>query len=181
MTIKLASLHAGMLVRKGEAVPVFSNPAVSYVDGPRPLQASDAAEVRRDVASADGLPLIAEKMMMDPRGDEEAIGLLTKEMNRAATRASAETGSRPHLRAVGSPAPRKPIRKDADGEHHGPCRFTFRMSPDQRRRLHVAAAQKGCSLQQSLCEALDKYLDGLCACSLKDCACLARRDGGHRN
>ncbi|MEX0853353.1 MAG: hypothetical protein WD036_08760 [Bauldia sp.] len=165
MTSKFASLHADLLARKGEAAPVFSDPAVSYVDAPRPLQASDAAEVRRDVASADGLRLIAEKIMMDPP---------------AATRVSAETGRPPHLRAVGSPAPRKPIRKDANGEHQGPYRFTFRISPDQRRRLRVAAAQKGCSLQQSLGEALDKYLDGLCACSLKDCACLARRDGDHR-
>ena len=137
MTSKFASLHANLLARKGEAAPVFSDPAVSYVAAPRPLQASDAAEVRRDVASADGLPLIAEKMMMDPHGDDEAIGQLTREMNRTATRASAETRSPPRLRAVGSPAPR-----DADGEHYGPYRFTFRMSPDQRRRLRIVTARE---------------------------------------
>ncbi len=162
MTIKFASLHAGLLARKGEAAPVFVNPAVSYVDEPRPTEEADDDVIRRDVASADGLPLIAEKI----GGDEVSNGKLTPMMN----------GSRPSARSTIVTAPRKP-RRQADDDHHGPYRFSFRMPPDQHRRLRVAAAQKNISLQQALTDALENYLDGLCACSLKECNCLAPRDG----
>jgi predicted HicB family RNase H-like nuclease len=279
MTAKFASLHVGLLARKGEAVPVFKNPNVSYVDAPPP---DGDSVIRRDVASVDGLPLIADKKALADRysdrydaelaltpgldhptddGDEAAVGPWAgKEMNGAAARAPAGPGKRPaaktgehaheehdgpyrfsfrmaaeqrrrlriaaaqkdctlsqalgealdrHLAGSGkesgngkskmkgaakpaadnagqpsvvAAAPPEPIRAGTDDDHHGPSRrFSFRMSPDQHRRLRLAATPKGWSLQHQLSEALDRYLDGLYACSLKDCACLARRDGGERN
>jgi len=166
MTSKFASLYAGLLARKGEAAPVFTNPAVSYVDGPRPAGDGDEM-IRRNVASADGLPLIAEKV----GGDEVSNGQLTAMLNGGQHVAQHVSKSTP------AAAPRKPRRKAANGGHHGPYRFSFRIPPDQHRRLRVAAAQKNISLQQALTEALENYLDGLCACSLKECNCLAPQNG----
>jgi predicted HicB family RNase H-like nuclease len=69
-----------------------------------------------------------------------------------------------------------PAREVEDSKHPGRYRLTFRMTPDQRRRLRIAAAKEDQSLQQLLSDALDGHLDGLCACSLRDCTCLARHD-----
>jgi hypothetical protein len=164
MTAKFASLHAGLLARKGQASPVFVNPAVTYIDDPRPMMDADDDDdaQRRDVASADGLPLMAEKV----GGDEVSNGQLTPMLN----------GGRP----MAVRPPRRP-RLSTDEDTHGPYRFSFRMPSDQHRRLRVAAAQKNVSLQQALSDALDNYLDGLCACSLKDCTCLAARDDAQKN
>jgi hypothetical protein len=176
MTSKFASLYAGLLARKGEATPVFVNPAVSYIDTPRPDGESDGEVIRRNVASADGLPLMAEKAMAD---DDPAAGL-TPGVQGPVVKAPSTNGSS-HLHAVNGTAPRKRARKTIKREHHGPYRFSFRIPADQHRRLRVAAAQKNISLQQALSDALDKYLDGLCACSLSDCNCMARQDDARKN
>ncbi len=164
MTAKFASLHAGLLARKGQAAPVFMNPAVAYIDDPRPIGEADDDDVqRRDVASADGLPLMAEKI----GGDDVSNGQLTPMMM---------NGIRP-ARA----GPRKPRLVTDEDHHDSPYRFSFRMPADQHRRLRVAAAQKNISLQQALSDALDNYLDGLCACSLKECNCMARQGEAQKN
>jgi hypothetical protein len=174
MTNKFASLYAGLLARKGDATPVFTNPAVSYVDGPRPADGEEAEMIRRNVASADGLPLMAEKAM----GADDPAAALTPGMAGAVvhTHAHANNGARAHLRAVKTAPPKKRARK-LNGDHQGPYRFSFRMPADQHRRLRVAAAQKNISQQQALEQALENYLDGLCACSLKECNCLAPQGG----
>jgi len=175
MTSKFANLHAGLLARKGDATPVFTNPAVSYVDAPRPEgDGEDGAMIRRNVASADGLPLMAEKAM----GADDPAAALTPGMAGAVAHAHAHAnnGARAHLHSVKTTPPKKRARK-LNGDHQGPYRFSFRMPPDQHRRLRVAAAQKNISQQQALEQALENYLDGLCACSLKECNCLAPQGG----
>ncbi len=184
MTSKFASLYAGLLARKGEAAPVFTNPAVSYVDDPRPEgEDDDGGMIRRNVASADGLPLIAEKAM---GGDDPAAALTPGVIGALADGSGNGNGHHnhhPHLRAVKtvSPvikaAPPKKRARKVNGGDHGPYRFSFRMPADQHRRLRVAAAQKNISQQQALEQALENYLDGLCACSLKECTCLAPQTG----
>jgi hypothetical protein len=174
MTSKFASLYAGLLARKGEATPVFTNPAVSYVDAPRAqANGEDGEMIRRNVASADGLPLMAEKAM---GGDDPAAGL-TPGMAGALPHAHTNNGSRAHLHAVKTAPPKKRRARKVNGDHAGPYRFSFRMPADQHRRLRVAAAQKNISQQQALEQALENYLDGLCACSLKECNCLAPQGG----
>lgn len=168
MTTKFATLHAGLLARKGEAVPVLPNPLMTYVDMPRPVWPAATA-----ATASDGRPLSP---------SEAGIARLIRRTDDSLDGGAKETDSPRPLDVVATAKPRQPNVEDADHDHHhGAYRFSFRMSPDQRRRLRVAAAQKNLSLQQSLADALDKYLDGLCACSLKECACMARRDDDPAN
>ncbi len=275
MTSKFASLHAGLLARKGEAAPMFTNPAVTYVDARPPIEGDLPEEVRRDVSSVDGLPLIADKQALaerysdhydaelaltpgydhpaDDHDDEAATAPLAgKKMNGATARLPARSGKQSSARsgdhashgpyrfsfrmaaeqrrrlriaaaqkdctlsqalgealdgylagrgkqsadgnsmvngaatpaagsavepAVVAAASREPTRTGADDDHHGPCRrFSFRMSPDQHRRLRAGATQEHCSLQHQLSQALDQYLDDLYASSLQDCPCMIRRN-----
>jgi len=150
MTSKLASIHAGLVARKGEAMPALSNPGFSYVDSPRPVHETTArAQPRTAIAEPAG--------HRSPSHDNMAPAL-------------------PISRTDTTSLKRKPARKDVEGEHPGPYKLTFRMTKDQRRRLRIAAAQRDLSLQQLLSEALDNHLDGLCACSLEACNCLARNE-----
>jgi len=151
MTSKLASLHAGLVARKGEAMPALTNPALTYVDTPRPVHETSTNSQRHTMASALGQP----------------PAVATTPANRFSSSKEEEP--------VAVPSLQKPLLDTEEGSHHGPYRLSFRMTKDQRRRLRIAAAQNDRSLQQMLSVALDNHLDGLCACSLKECACLARK------
>lgn len=70
--------------------------------------------------------------------------------------------------------------EDADHDPALRHRFTFRMTHEQRHRLRLAAAIRDQSLQTMLSDALDNHLNGLCACSLKDCACMAAAEAAQR-
>jgi len=74
------------------------------------------------------------------------------------------------------PRPRPSGAKNVSKDQPAPFRLTLRMTADQRRRLRIVAAQKDQTLQKSASEALDAYLDSLCACAMRDCACLARHE-----
>jgi len=154
MSSKLASLHAGLIARKGEARPAIAHPAFSYVDAPRPapqpLRQDGDGMQRRSFARAVALP----------SGDVPEP--LAPEPVRAAPRTP-----EPVLRAA-------PRRKPVDDDHARHFRLTFRMTSEQRRRLRIAAAKGEKSLQELLSEALDSHLDSLCACELRECTCLAR-------
>ncbi|HEY8593949.1 MAG TPA: hypothetical protein VIL84_01795 [Devosiaceae bacterium] len=160
MTSKLASLHAGLVARKGEASPALSNPGFSYVDTPRPMPRPAFGNEFEPERRA-GAQRAAERpaMQVVPRQ------VVPREPQRPG----------PDLKAVAAQA--APDAHHRDNEtHHGPYRLTFRLTHDQRRRIRIAAAQKDQSLQQILSDALDNHLDGLCACSLSDCRCLARQE-----
>jgi len=167
MTAKFASLDGGLLVRKGQAVPSLASSAVHNFEAPSLLPRSNGGGVQSEHASTARPALISHAESAPDK--EVAAAQSTPTRRRAPATGSAKVNGRRHLRAVTTAAPPK-----ADTDAH--YRLTFRMSQDQHRRLRVGAAQKGSSLQQLLSEALDKYLDGLCACSLNDCACMARRD-----
>jgi hypothetical protein len=160
MSSKLASLHAGLIARKGEAAPAVAHPAYSYVDGPRPAP----QPMRRDGDGIEWRSFGAPAALPSADAPEPVPALV---------RATPPTPPAPEpVRAV-------PPQKPAADDHAGPYRLTFRMTADQRRRLRIAAAKEEMSLQELLSNALDSHLDTLCACKLHECTCLAREGGQH--
>lgn len=141
MTHKVASLHAGLIVRKGEAVPAPLAPSHPFFETYRP------APVAHTFKSSDA-----------PRSITDRLNA-----NREAAPASDAPPQAPMI-----------VATEAFKSYHDHYRMTFRMTGSQRRRLRIAAAQSDRSLQQVLSQALDNYVDDLCACSLKNCTCMAR-------
>lgn len=204
-----ASLHSGLIARKGEAAPANRHSAFSYVDEVRrdvsrealkeqepqkaeeheeeiyhieqrpslfnrpanPVPASHAPELPKDelepAAEAD-----ADKAFANSEPDPVPATVEPEAQTPAAYEPAPapEPVSEPVAPVVAASAHK---HDDAD-EHTGPYRLTFRMTADQRRRLRIAAAKQDTSLQHVLADALDNHLDGLCACSLSECTCLAR-------
>ncbi len=153
MSSKLASLHAGLIARKGEARPAIAHAAFSYVDAPRPAP----QPLRQD---GDGMQRRSfARVVAPPAGD------VPEPPAPAPVRAAPRTPE---------PVRAAPRRKPVDDDHARHFRLTFRMTSEQRRRLRIAAAKGEKSLQELLSEALDSHLDSLCACELRECACLAR-------
>lgn len=181
MTSKLASLHSGLVARKGEAMPAVSHPLFSYVDAPRREEKSAQApaprawppvKTTREVEPMDepATAVESEKSGPDVRPEE---ALEHRPFARAVPPA-AEAPPRPEPEVVSRPAPvvRKPQGPEVQDSAYR-HRLTFRMTQEQHHRLRLAAAIKDESLQHLLSEALDNHLDGLCACSLKDCTCMS--------
>ena len=162
MTSKLASLHGGLVARKGQATPALSNSALTYMDAQRPERESD---IRLEPYAAPA------KEQSTPPPQTPAPTPLPSYEEKPVRQSKPKTSV-----ARSSSSTDKSRRKTAKDTHPGPYRLTFRMTHDQRRRLRIASAQKDRSLQQLLGEALDNYIDGLCACSLQQCACLAREE-----
>lgn len=170
MSAKYASLHAGLLARKGEASPALPSPLgqVSYNDRP---QRRDADLPRAET------PLIARKPPPSPDTDG------------AAARSSANTGpEKPGQPAVDTPAPASPQGGCCSGAAApntppplpGPdaplvFRASVRLTAEQKRRLGTVSVQMHWSQQRILAIALDEWLDRLCASEMKDCACLKAR------
>lgn len=142
MSNSFASLHAGLVARKGEATPAVSHSAFTYVDAPR--QETRPEQVPPTPVVTRSAPIDAKQKVSRPS---------------VAPRVQKKTT-----------APQKATRQTAK------YRLTFRMTHEQRRRMRIAMAQTDLSLQHILSDALDNYLDGLCACSLSECACMARDD-----
>lgn len=187
MTSKLASLHAGLIARKGEAMPALSNPGFSYVDTarPAPVLTQVSAQTQAQVPA----PTPAAAPIRDDSNDTKPTGLTpdarqappppvtAKPIVRQSPPLNREKSTRPSLEAATTlRAQREPVRKTEEDKRLQPHKLTFRMTQDQRRRLRIAAAQRDKSLQQILSDALDNHLDGLCACSPEGCTCLARNE-----
>ena len=153
MSTKFASLHAGLVARKGEAMPAITNPSMSYVD-----QNRNGWDQSRPLATVSNTA-VADRML--------SIRSFT-ETDRSAPEPEDGNKTRPQVKPA--------IYKDNTDHHARPYRLTFRMGHNQRRRLRLVSAQTDQSLQHVLSDALDKYLDGLCACSLKECACLRHQE-----
>lgn len=163
MSSKLASLHAGLVARKGEAVPAISHPSFSYTDTAWPTEQQAWWDDEDDRPSV----IDASVARLHPAA--------TRPVERPAP-VRDDPPVRPVPRAVPAATEDKPVEAHAAGDTLGPYRLTFRMTHDQRRRLRIAAAKKDMSLQAVLAEALDAHLDSLCACSLRDCTCMAREE-----
>jgi len=169
MSSKLASLHAGLIARKGEAAPAVAHPAFSYVDGPRPAPQSirrEADGIERRSFGAPAVPARDGSPWTDGRAEPTRVDVLEPSAPEPVRTAP------PALEAVRA----APARKPATGGESRPFRLTLRLSADQRRRLRIAAAKEEMSLQEVLSDALDSHLDRLCACALRECTCLARAE-----
>lgn len=164
MNARYASLHAGLLARKGEASPALPSPAgpVSYTDQP---QRRDADLPRSDT------PMIARKTGPDRQP------------------ARLNTGpEKPGQPAVDTPAPASPLGGCCSGAATpnsppplpGPdaplaFRASVRLTAEQKRRLGTVSVQMNWSQQRILALALDEWLERLCASEMKNCACLKAR------
>jgi len=125
MSPRYASLHSGLLARKGEALP----------SSPTRLPESYYADAKEAPTPPEPAPS--------------------------------------HLQAVSNEAPaparpRKPRRKSADPRR----KLTLRLTPEQHRRLRIAAAQLDCSQQSLMVEALDALFEDLAQGQLAGCKCL---------
>lgn len=171
MSSKLASLHAGLVVRKGEAMPAISHPSFSYIDAPRPapqpVRRDVDAGLRRSFASPAAR---LQRQDVEMKTDVEAMS------DERFSRPFDDDAAPPPSQVVRPAVPRQPVEMGAADDRLGPYRLTFRMTRDQRRRLRIAAAKKDMSLQTLLSEALNAHLDSLCACALRECTCLAREE-----
>lgn len=167
MATKFATIHSGLLARKGEAAPAIASRLATYADAPPPVPPAGIAGCeRRDVTQPPaGLPLFAAK----PPARQTMNGHDGAAPVRLAVPAPEHDGEESEPEDIDGHAP------DAEAVRY---RLTVRLTREQRRRLRTAAAQLDCSLQHVLVDALDRYLDGLCACAMPQCHCLARRDGG---
>ena len=145
---KYASLHAGLLARKGEAAPAIPSgfAGASYVD--RPAQPVPVPDERRDVEQRSDRPLIARK----PAGAAEDL-----------PPACCGGGDLPAL---------------AEDPHAGIARSgraEVRLTAEQKRRLRTVSVQTGQSQQRILSAALDAWLDQLCETQMRHCTCLKAR------
>ena len=146
--IKYASLHAGLLARKGEAAPAIPSgfAGASYVD--RPAQPVPVPDERRDVEQRSDRPLIARK----PAAGGEDL-----------PPACCGGGDLPDL---------------VEDPHAGIARSgraEVRLTAEQKRRLRTVSVQTGQSQQRILSAALDAWLDRLCETEMRHCACLKAR------
>jgi len=147
---KYASLHAGLLARKGEAAPAipsgFAEPGYADRADARP------PEDRRDVEQRGDRPLLPRK----PAGD-----------------APAET-QRPACCAGGAPPD---LSADPHAGIARTGRAEVRLTAEQKRRLRTVSVQTGQPQQRILSTALDAWLDRLCETEMRHCACLKARAG----
>ncbi|ASP32842.1 hypothetical protein [Labrenzia sp. VG12] len=170
---RYASLHAGLLARKGEASPALPSAftGASYVDAPAP-EPREPGE-RRDATGAD-LPDRALLLRKAPAID--AAGAATREP------AYEPAQPAPAAQLLPSDAARgccegAEVTWPAD-PHAGIDRLhrvEARLTAEQKRRLLTVAVQSGHSQQRILSDALDAWLDALSAGDMKDCACLKAR------
>lgn len=167
---RYASLHSGLLARKGEASPAQPSAfaGASYVDTPAPDPQGPGE--RRDATGAD-LPARA-VLLRKPLADDEARAP-AREPEQATPTAEplpADADARGCCQGAGVTWPADP-HADIDRLH----RVEARLTAEQKRRLLTVAVQSGHSQQRILSDALDAWLDALCAGDMQGCACLKAR------
>ena len=200
MSSKYASLHSGLLARKGHASPAIPSPLahVSYTDEPHE---------RRDIEPQANAPLIARKPEHAPTENTPAQHGEARGLRRLPTRPAESPSPRPVRREAPASAPSSsaesharetssrdtpPVESgccggmaamasdEAHHEHYDPAsvfKAGVRLSAEQKRRLKTVAVQMNWSQQRILSEALDQWLDKMCEREMKNCACLRARLG----
>lgn len=167
---KFASVHGGMLARKGQATPAIPSPAphISYTDAPPLLDTSsnESGFGRRDIELWSNKPLIASKK--DVKSDAHPApqtddGLCRPECN------SLNNTHYDEMRA--------PVEKAPDGRTSN-FKISVRLTAEQKRRMRTIAAQLDWPHQKILSNALDAYLDSVCRQEMSGCACLNKRLNG---
>lgn len=174
---RYASLHSGLLARKGEASPAQPSAFAdaSYVDAPAPEQRGPGE--RRDATGVD-LPARA-ALLLRKAPAVDAASPPAREPAQAAPAAPAAPAAQPLpadadaggcCQGAGVTWPADP-HADIDRLH----RVEARLTAEQKRRLLTVAVQSGHSQQRILSDALDAWLDTLSAGDMQGCACLKAR------
>ena len=144
---RFASLHSGLLARKGEALPAAPNRLAAAYYAPEPGQeASDPPEA-------------------PPVDTSKSVRAAAPKRTTPETTSDPKTTSGPKLRRTAPQS--KPARR----------KTTLRLSLDQHRRLRIAAAQLDVSQQNLMSAALEAYLDQISDGQFPACSCLDSRDG----
>ncbi len=172
---KYASLHAGLLARKGEASPALpsSFAGASYVDAPqpavtaRPAAAETFSETRFDGRATD---------RRDIEPPETPQRLLVRKP--APLRDDAPVSAPPS-------EPASPIgtccgaQLDLGADPHAgidrAARAQVRLTAEQKRRLRTVSVQMNWPQQRILSDALDAWLEALCEGDMSGCSCLRAR------
>jgi hypothetical protein len=142
MTAKFASLHGGLLARKGQAAPAMlplpvvpEHGSFSYVDAPAPA---------RDETCCGGAAV--------PASERQSTGVRSLDGANAHRPASHDA------------------HHEVDADHR--THVSVRLNPEQLRRLKTAAAQLHVSQQKIVADGLERYLDKLAVEDLAGCRCL---------
>ncbi len=176
---QFASLTAGLMARKGEAMP-----APAHLDGvsihshgvvAQPMTAADqqlALPAQQPLFPA-GLPSAMHTSAAPPltlpqasefdSGDAE----LRRRARRHATEANGDCCDLPLPRAVVETLPEGPYSK-----------VTSRLDPERVRKLKILAARMSTTNQKVMLAALDYYLDFATEVLAKECPCIARSIAG---
>ena len=169
MRAQYASLHAGLLARKGEASPAIPSPLgpVSYTDLPqrRDVDPPHPENQPREAHRPDA-PLFARKRAGIPETGSAKPGQQASETPATAS----PPGGCCSGAATRSPPPPLP-GPDAPLDH----RAAVRLTAEQKRRLGTVSVQMNWSQQRILAIALDAWLDQLCMTEMRNCACLKVR------
>ncbi len=168
---QFASVHGGLLARKGQAAPAIPSPIpqLVYTDAPSSPAPDDHSEGpgsgRRDVKRWSNQPLMASKESvrsrpLPPSGKDSPSDWLRCDANCAAD--SDQSGE---------------LAENDYGDPSSRFKISVRLTAEQRRRMRTIAAQLDWPHQKILSKALDAYLDRICKREMKGCACLNRRLG----
>lgn len=163
MTSKFASLHSGLLARKGEALPA----------GPTRLAAAYYAPEDRPPGEGETRPDIAPVEPPPPPPAVTPAAVTPAAVPPAAVTPAAVTASARKQgvsRGLGKSVTGKVAGKTTGRQIRR--KTTLRLSADQHRRLRIAAAQLDCSQQALMVDALEAYLEQIAAGCFPDCGCL---------
>jgi len=149
-TSRFATIHGGLLARKGEAAPAIRHAQVQMSYSDRPVTAPAAS-------TAPPVPGPPPAMPASPASRTEAVA------NAKPTLPTPPScGMRPGVPA-GTVA--------AGGREKPGGRASLRLTARQKRMVLIATAVLGRSQQRLLSDALDGYLNQLGASDLRSCAC----------
>lgn len=172
---KFASLHSGLLARKGQAEPAIPSalPHIAYTDNPPPEYSSEqpVPAVRRTAQEKPDEPNPKQILKLDTRRLNQEIETAFPHSEQRVYEAVQETpcACGPAADNLKEETGRRPKKKQK-------YQVSLRISAEQRRRLRTVAAQLGVSNQQVLQDALSSHLDRLGQSELKTCRCLARQN-----
>lgn len=171
---RFATIHGGLLARKGEAAPAVRHPGhqVSYGDHPPlPVSGGDRAAPSRAAVQNGRAPDLPSRPATAPVATA-AVATRPAPCVGKATDDAAGATVRPPARAASS----------EEGWGRLPrARVSMRLTERQRRLIRIATAVLGRSQQSILSDALDGHLERLGATELKSCTCFARHAAGDRD
>lgn len=169
---KYASLHAGLLARKGEASPAIpsSFSGASYVDAPSPEH--PPAPARPAPTSLDSEPRRSLLQRRDIEAPDAPQPLLARKPVPPLEPASPPA---PDPEGQGCCGAQLDLPDDPHAGVDRAARAQFRLTNEQKRRLRTVAVQMNWPQQRILSDALDDWLDRLCEGEMSSCACLRAR------